>query len=58
MLNETILEMPYCQLNFGKNELETTFLGGLGAGFHIRTHWHKIKKGHKLRHHGLLGVLD
>ena len=58
MLNETILEIPYCQLNFGKNKLETTFLGGLGAGFHIWAHWHKIKKGHKLRHHGLLAVLD
>ena len=36
MLNETNLEMPYCQLNFGKNKLEIyTFPGGLAADFHI-----------------------
>ena len=41
MLNKTILEIPYCQLNFGKNKLEILpfFWGGgggrLGAEFHI-----------------------
>ena len=59
MLNKTILEMPYCQLNFGKNKLEILpFGGGLGADLHIWAHWPKIKKGHKLRHCGLLGVLN
>ena len=28
MLNKTILEMPYCQLNFGKNKLEILPFGG------------------------------
>ena len=28
MLNETILEMPYCQLNFDKNNLEVIPLWG------------------------------
>ena len=59
MLNETILEMPYCQLNFGKNKLEIfTFGEGLGADFHIWAHWPKIEKGHELRHCDLLGVLN
>ena len=46
MLNETILEMPYCQLNFGKKKKtwNFTFLGSLGADFHIWVHWPKIKK--------------
>ena len=58
MLNDTILEMPYCQLNFGKKKLENIpFLGDLGADFHIWAHWPKIKKCHKLRYYGLLGVL-
>ena len=45
MLNETILEMPYCQSNFGKSRLEILpFFGGLGADFHTWAHWPKIKK--------------
>ena len=52
MLSETILEMSYCQLNFGKNKLK------LGTDFHIWVHWPKIKKDYKLRHCGLLGVLN
>ena len=28
MLNETILEMPYCQLKYGKNKLEVILFGG------------------------------
>ena len=36
MLSETILEMPYYQLNFGKNRLEIlSFWGDLAADFHI-----------------------
>ena len=47
MLNETILEMSYFKLNFGKNKLEISpFSGGkgwkFGADFHIRVHWPKI----------------
>ena len=49
--------MAYCQLNFGKKKLEILpFLGGLGADFHILAHW--PQKGYKLRHHGLLRVLN
>ena len=45
ILNETILEMPYCQLNFGKNRLEILALGGgFEADFHIWAHWPRIKK--------------
>ena len=48
MLSETILEMPYCQLNLGKNKLEILPLGGrgeeLGAYSHTWDHWPKIKK--------------
>ena len=35
MLNKTILEIPYCQLNFDKNKLEILpffFEGGSGRG--------------------------
>ena len=45
MLNETILEMPYFQLKFGKNKLEVIpFWGNLGADFHIWDHWPEIEK--------------
>ena len=45
MLNETILEMPYFQLKFGKNKLEVIpFWGNLGADFHIWDHWPKIEQ--------------
>ena len=45
MLHEEILEMAYCQLNFGKDKLETLPIWkGLGADFHIWVHWPKIKK--------------
>ena len=35
-------------------------LGGLGADFHIWTHWPKTEKitDHKLRYYGLCGVLN
>ena len=46
MYSETILEMPYCQLNFGKNRPGILpFWGALGPDFHIWVHWPKIKKG-------------
>ena len=58
-LNETILEVPYCHLNFGKNKLEVIpFWGDIGADFHIWAHWSKIKKCHKLRYHGRLEMLN
>ena len=40
-----------------KIKLKFYLLGGLGADFRIWTHWPK-KKGHKLRHCGLLAVLN
>ena len=33
-------------------------MGSLGAYFHIWAHWPKMNKCHKLRHFGLLGVLN
>ena len=53
--------MPYCQLNFGKKKYEILpFWGALELimNMDIWAHWLKIKKGHKLRHCGLLGVLN
>ena len=45
MLNETILEMSYYQLNFGKNKIEILpFLWELGPNFHIQASWPKIEK--------------
>ena len=39
MLNETFLEMPYCQKNFGKNKIEILlFLEELVPDFHIWVH--------------------
>ena len=59
MLNETILEMPYCQLNFGKNKLEILPFGGTLELISIcGPTGPKLKKDHKLRHCGLLGVLN
>ena len=40
MLNETILEMRYCQINFGKNRQ----VGGVITDFHIWAYWPRIKK--------------
>ena len=55
MLNETILEMPYCQLNYGKNKLEVIlFGGGLRADFDILIYLIC----HKLICNGFLGVLN
>ena len=59
MLNETILEMPYCQLNFGKKKLEILpFWGALELTSIFGPTGRKLKKCHKLRHCGLLGVLN
>ena len=45
MLNETILEMSYCQWNFGKDKIEILpFWGELGPTFCIWVHYPKIKK--------------
>ena len=57
--NETILEMPYCQLNFGKNKLEILPFWGTLELISVFGHTDpKFKKGQKLRHCGLLGVLN
>ena len=60
MLSETILEMPYCKLNLGKNKLEILPLGGRGGGawslFPYLGPLTQNKKGQKLRQYGLLRV--
>ena len=59
MLNETILEMPYGQLNFGKNNLKLYLLGGPGSWFpYLGPLAQNKKECHKLRYYGLLGVLN
>ena len=55
-LNEIILEMPYCQLNFGKNKLLPFW--GPWSWFWYLGPLAQNKKGHKLRHCGLLGMLN
>ena len=58
ILDETILEITYCKSNFGKNKLEFLPFWGVFELISIFwVHWTKIK-GHKLRHYGLLGVLN
>ena len=45
MLDESLLEMPYCQQNFGENKIEMLpCLGELGPNFHIWAFWSKIEK--------------
>ena len=61
MVNETILKMPFklYQLNFGKNKLEILpFWRALELISIIGPTGPKLKKDHKLRHCGLLGVLN
>ena len=58
MLNETVLEMSYCQLNVGKNRLEVMpFWGALELISIFGPTGLKQKKCYKLRYYGLLGVL-
>ena len=52
MFNEAILEMPFCQLNFGKNKLEfSPYWDELAANFYIWAQWtiFEKKKYKKLR---------
>ena len=59
MVNETILEMPYCQFNFGKNKLEViTFWGNLGGDTYLGPLARNRKECHKLRYYGLFWVLN
>ena len=45
MLIESVLEMPYCEKNFGKSKIEISpFLGELELNFHIWPRWFKIRK--------------
>ena len=45
MFNEAILEMPFCQLNFGKNKLEfSPYWDELAANFYIWAQWTIFEK--------------